>query len=154
MLPTQQKMKRTKFFGFVLTFVAIFLVAMFLPLGEAVAQDRGKEYTGIQITDYSFYAAWGMSTMHHVMIENPSDVAYKALKIKIDYYLSYYPTEPYTATLVIPVNLEPNSKKTYFEKGLPNLIVNANGIYGMHLMAGKIEVLEAVPETTTVGLNI
>lgn len=56
--------------------------------------------------------------------------------------------------MVIPVNLEPNSKKTYFEKGLPTLIVNPNGIYGMHLMAGKIEVLEAVPVTTTVGLNI
>ena len=148
MLLTKQNVKGRKLFGFVFTFVAISLVVMLMSLGEAAALDDGNEHTGIKITDYSFYAAWGMSTMHHVTIENPTDVAYKTLKVKIDYYLSYYPTEPYTATLVLPVNLEPNSKKTYFEKGLPSLIVNPNGIYGMHLLAGKIEVVEAIPEST------
>jgi hypothetical protein len=140
--------KGTRFFGFVFAFVVFFLVVMLIPLREAAALDNGNQHTGIRITDYSFYAAWGMSTMHNVTIENPTDLAYKTLKVKIDYYLSYYPTEPYTATLVIPVNVEPKSKKTYFTRGLSGLIVNPNGIYGMHLLAGKVEVVEAIPEST------
>ncbi len=125
----------------------IFSVLSVFPGGKVRAEQEGENVPGIHIIDYSFYAAWGMATMHNVTIENPTDVAYKGLKVKINYYLSYYPTEPYSATVVIPVNLPPNSKNTYFRNGLPSLIVNPNGIYGMHLVAGKIEVLEAVPDS-------
>jgi hypothetical protein len=129
-----------------LAFIIFSVLSVFLE-GKVRAEQEGKNVPGINITDYSFYAAWGMATMHNVTIENPTDVAYKGLKVKIDYYLSYYPTEPYSATVVIPVTLPPNSKNTYFRNGLPSLIVNPNGIYGMHLVAGKIEVLEAVPDS-------
>ena len=140
--------KGHKKFGLTLFLAFIFFSALSVfPGHEAGAEQEGNNVPGINITDYSFYAAWGMSTMHNVTIENPTDVAYKGLKVKIDYYLSYYPTEPYSATVVIPVNLPPNSKDTYFRNGLPSLIVNPNGIYGMHLVAGKIEVLEAVPDS-------
>ena len=128
-----------------LAFIMFSVISVF-PAHEARAEQERENVPGINITDYSFYAAWGMSTMHNVTIENATDVAYKGLKVKIDYYLSYYPTEPYSATVVIPVNFPPKSKNTYFRNGLPSLIVNPNGIYGMHLVAGKIEVVEAMPD--------
>ena len=82
----------------------------------------------IKITDWSFYAAWGMSTIRNVAIENTSDVAYKEIKVRVSYYLSYYPTEPNTAIVILPVTLAPHSNKTYLEKGVPSLIVNAGGM--------------------------
>jgi hypothetical protein len=78
---------------------------------------RADDYHAIKITGWSFYAAWGMSTMHHVTIENTSDTAYKDVRVKVDYYLSYYPTKSSVAMLVLPITIPPHSKKTYLERG-------------------------------------
>ncbi|MEQ9618313.1 MAG: hypothetical protein RIG61_03960 [Deltaproteobacteria bacterium] len=148
----QKKGRKTRFLSTLIAFLAVSMAAAIFPQSEAKAELN--ESPGIKITDWSFYAAWGMSTMHNVTIENTSDVAYKEIKVRVSYYLSYYPTQPSTAVLVLPVNLPPRSKDTYLEGGLASLIVNPGGMFGMHLSSGEIEVLEAVPETAETNARI
>jgi hypothetical protein len=97
----------------------------------------------IKITDWSFYVAWnGGAIIHHVTIENTSDIAYKNIKVRVSYYSQSYSnagTEIGGEMGILPVTLSPHSKKTYL-KGGAVLGLGSNGMY-----AGDIEVLGAVP---------
>jgi hypothetical protein len=97
----------------------------------------------IKITDWSFYVAWGgEAIIHHVTIENNSDVAYKNIKVRVSYYStssSNYGTEIAHETGILPVTLQPHSKKTYLKGG------TVLGTGSMRWNAGNIEILEAVP---------
>lgn len=94
----------------------------------------------IKIIDRSiYYVAWnGATIIHHVIIENTSDIAYKNIKVRVSYY-SESGTEISGQTGILPVTIPPHSKKTYLEGG----IVLGMGSSGMH--AGNIEVLGAAP---------
>jgi len=93
----------------------------------------------IKIIDRSIYVAWnGATIIHHVVIENTGDIAYKNIKVRVSYY-SDSGTMISGQTGVLPVTIPPHSKKTYLEGG----IVLGMGSSGMH--AGNIEVLGAVP---------
>ncbi|GEM_PF-2714486 len=134
---------------FLSVFIAVAVV--FAAANTFADSHRADDYHAIKITAWSFYAAWGMSTMHHVTIENTSDTAYKDVRVKVGYYLSYYPTKSSVAMLVLPITIPPHSKKTYLERGVSSLIVNPDGMYGMHLMDGDIEVVGAISVTTGTG---
>ena len=98
----------------------------------------------IKITDWSFYAARGVAIIHHVTIENTSDIAYKDVEVKIHYYstsASNYGTEIGNETGVLKVVLPPHSKKTYLEGGA------VFGAGSSLFNADNIEVLGALPAT-------
>ena len=98
----------------------------------------------IKITDWSFYATRGVAIIHHVTIENTSDIAYKDVEVKIHYYstsASNYGTEIGNETGVLKVVLPPHSKKTYLEGGA------VFGAGSSLFNADNIEVLGALPAT-------
>jgi hypothetical protein len=96
----------------------------------------------IKITDWSFYVASWVAIIHHVTIENTSDIAYKNIKVRVSYYSSSpsnYGTEIAHETGILPVTLPPHSKKTYLKGG------TVLGAGSMIWYAGNLQVLEAVP---------
>jgi len=98
----------------------------------------------IKITDWSFYAARGVAIIHHVTIENTSDIAYKNVEVRVHYYstsASNYGTEIGNETGVLKVVLPPHSKKTYLEGGA------VFGAGSSLFNADNIEVLGALPAT-------
>lgn len=146
------------------TFLDVIFVLLLISIGavpftqsEVLAAETENQKSNssqeLKITDWSFYAAWDMSTMHNVTIENTSDVAYKDIKVSLDYYVSNNLTEPIRATMVLPVTVPAHSKNTYLKKGIPSLLVNPGRVNGMYILAEKIEVIQAAPETM-VGANL
>ncbi len=98
----------------------------------------------IKITDWSFYATRGVGVIHHVTIENTSDIAYKNVEVRVHYYstsASNYGTGIGGETGVLKVVLPPHSKKTYLEGGA------VFGAGSSLFDAGNIEVLGATPVT-------
>jgi hypothetical protein len=99
----------------------------------------------IKITDWSFYVVWsGVPIIHHITIENTSNIAYKNIKVRVRYYSTSthnYGTSIGQETGILPVTLPPRSKEVYLKGGTPL----GAGSYGMY--AGNIEVLGAVPVT-------
>ena len=98
----------------------------------------------IKITDWSFYATRGVGIIHHVTIENTSDIAYKNVEVRVHYYstsASNYGTEIGNETGVLKVVLPPHSKKTYLEGGA------VFGAGSSLFNADNIEVLGALPAT-------
>jgi hypothetical protein len=98
----------------------------------------------IKITDWSFYVASRVAIIHHVTIENTSDIAYKNVEVRVRYYSMSYPnygTQIGGETGILQVTLPPHSKKTYLEGGA----VLGSGSSLFH--ADNIEVLGAVPLT-------
>jgi hypothetical protein len=97
----------------------------------------------IKITDWSFFVAWGgIAIIHHVTIENTSDISYKNIRVRVRYYSQSYSKEGIgiaQETGILPITLPPHSKKTYLEEGA----VLGAGSGGMY--AGDIEVLGAIP---------
>src|SRR5574341_327594 len=96
----------------------------------------------IKITNWSFYATRGVGIIHHVTIENTSDIAYKDVEVRVHYYstsASNYGTEIGNETGVLKVDLPPHSKKTYLEGGA------VFGAGSSLFNADNIEVLGAVP---------
>ena len=96
----------------------------------------------IKITDWSFYATRGVAIIHHVTIENTSDISYKNVEVRVHYYstsASNYGTEIGNETGVLNVVLLPHSKKTYLEGGA------VFGAGSSLFDADNIEVLGAVP---------
>src|SRR3989304_350435 len=75
----------------------------------------------IKITDWSFYATRGVAIIHHVTIENTSEIA--------------------NETGVLNVVLPPHSKKTYLEGGA--VLGAGSSLFN----ADNIEVLGALPAT-------
>ncbi len=98
----------------------------------------------IKITDWSFYATRGVGIIHHVTIENTSDIAYKNVEVRLHYYstsASNYGTEIGNETGVLKVVLPPHSKKTYLEGGA--VLGAGSSLFN----ADNIEVLGALPAT-------
>ncbi|HSE83236.1 MAG TPA: hypothetical protein VLB01_01650 [Thermodesulfobacteriota bacterium] len=98
----------------------------------------------IKITDFSVYSARGVAIIHHVTVENSSDIAYKNIRVRVRYNsTSYtnYGTEVATETGILPITLPPHSKKTYLEGGA-TLGATSSSYY-----ASRIEVLGAIPLT-------
>lgn len=96
----------------------------------------------IKISDWSFYVASRVAIIHHVTIENTSDIAYKKIKVRVSYYStsgSNYGTEIAHETGILNVTLPPHSMKTYLKGG------SVLGAGSMLWYAGNIQVIEAVP---------
>ena len=96
----------------------------------------------IKITDWSVYATWGaVAIIHHVTIENTSDVEYRDVKVRVCY--SSVTSGPGTIVSqevgVLPVTLPPRSKQTYLKKGA------TIGAGSQFMDAADIQVLGAVP---------
>ncbi|HWP91564.1 MAG TPA: hypothetical protein VNN20_05145 [Thermodesulfobacteriota bacterium] len=74
----------------------------------------------IRVTNWSFYTAFRTAIIHHVTIENTSDIAYKDVKVRIRYYStspSNYGTQVGQEIGILPVTLPPHSKQTYLREG-------------------------------------
>ncbi len=98
----------------------------------------------IKITGFNVYSARGVGIIHHVTIENTSDIAYKNVKVRVRYNSTSYTnqgTEVATESGVLPLTLPPHSKKTYLEGGA------VLGASSSGFDAGSIEVLSAIPVT-------
>src|SRR3990170_6017586 len=98
----------------------------------------------IKITDWSFYATRGVGIIHHVTIENTSDISYKNVEVRVHYYstsASNYGTEIGNEKGVLNVILPPHSKKTYLEGGA--VLGAGSSLFN----ADNIEVLGALPAT-------
>jgi hypothetical protein len=127
---------------------ALILLSLFSTIGKAEELQMENPMVlyperYITITDWSFYVVWsGGAIIHHVTMENTSDIAYKNIKVRVGYYSHSYTN---TGTKVgmevgnLPVTLPPHSKKTYLEGGAV-LGLGSNGMY-----ARGIEILGATP---------
>jgi len=97
----------------------------------------------INITDWTIYSTWSaVAIIHHVTIENTSDIAYKDVKVRVRYYQTSAPragTQIAQETGVLPVTLPPHSKDTYLRNG------STLGMASMFMYPKGIEVLGAVP---------
>lgn len=97
----------------------------------------------IKITGWTIYSTWGgVAIIHHVTIENTSDIPYKDVKVRVRYDQTSAPgpgTQISQETGVLPVTLPPHSKDTYLRNG------STLGANSMFMYAKEIEVLGAVP---------
>jgi DNA-binding response OmpR family regulator len=109
-------------------------------LGERKGIQKSSDYLNeIRITSWSFYTGWnGVGIIHHVTIENLGDIAYKDIKVRINYY-SNVGTAISWKTGILPIIVPPHSKETYLKGGTP-LGVGSSGMY-----AGNVEVLGVTP---------
>jgi hypothetical protein len=97
----------------------------------------------IKITDWTVYSTWSaVAVIHHVTIENTSDIPYKDVLVRVRYYQTSAPragTQIAQETGVLPVTLPPHSKDTYLRSG------TTLGAASMFMYPKEIEVLGAVP---------
>ena len=96
----------------------------------------------LKIKDWSFYVARGVAILSHVTIENTSAVAYKNIKVKVNYYSSDAPHPGQlvsSTTGVLPITVPPKSKDTYLEGGI------TLGAGSYQYRTWYIEILEATP---------
>ena len=111
---------------------------------KGVEKQETRNFVGhpeqyIRITDWSFFVAFnGVAIIHHVKIENTSDIAYKNIKVRLHYF-SGSGIEVSGETKNLPVTIPPHSNEIYLKEGF----VLGGGSSSMH--AGNIEVLGAVP---------
>ena len=126
-------------------------VLMLLPLtalksnAENYAEGMMAEHPEwyIKISDWSVYATWSaVAIIHHVTIENTSDITYKDVKVRVC-YTSNSPGGAGTIVSqevgVLPVTLPPNSKATYLKSGV------TIGAGSQFMNAVDIQVLGATP---------
>lgn len=96
----------------------------------------------INITDWSFYAPFGVGIIKGITIENTSDITYKDVLIRLRYYSTstrYYGRQISEGVGVLPVTLPPRSKNTYLKNGI------TFGQTPGQIYAGGLEVLGAIP---------
>jgi len=96
----------------------------------------------INVPDWAFYTAFKVAILHHVTIENTSDIPYRDVRIRIRYYStapSKYGTMVGQQEAVLPVTLPPHSKNIYLKSG--TVIGSGSSLF----YAGNLEVLGAVP---------
>ncbi|MBI4228616.1 MAG: hypothetical protein HY693_02715 [Deltaproteobacteria bacterium] len=95
----------------------------------------------INVPDWAFYTAFKVAILHHVTIENTSDIPYRDVRIRIRYYStapSKYGTMVGQQEAVLPVTVPPHSKNTYLKSG--TVIGSGSSLF----YAGNLEVLGAV----------
>ena len=97
----------------------------------------------IDITDFNVTSTWSaVAIIHHVTIENNSDITYKDIKVRVRYYdiaNPAYGTQISQETGVLPVTLPPKSKGTYLKGG------STLGAASAFMYPREIEVLGAAP---------
>ena len=96
----------------------------------------------IKITDWSFYTPFRVAIIHHVTVENTSDIAFKNIKVLVRYYStspSIYGTLVGGEIGVLPITLPPHSRQTYLEKG--HVLGSGSSLF----YADNIEILGATP---------
>jgi hypothetical protein len=97
----------------------------------------------IKVTDWSYYVAWaGVAMISNVTIENTSDIAYKNIEIKLNYYSTSYGSageQVSSTTVVLPITVPPHSKNTYVKSGMPI------GMGAQTYQTKYVQVLGAVP---------
>ena len=97
----------------------------------------------IKVTDWNVYATWSaVAIIHHVTIENNSDIEYKDVKVRVCY--SSMSTGGAGVTVsqeigVLPVTLPPKSSATYLSKG------HTLGAGSMFMNPVDLQVLSATP---------
>ncbi len=99
----------------------------------------------IKITDWSVYGTWSaVGIIHHVTIENKSDIAYKNIKVRV-YYTSTSTSQQSIIisqeTGILPITLPPHSKNTYLKGGA------TLGAGSQFMTPNGIEVIGATPFT-------
>jgi hypothetical protein len=101
--------------------------------------DHPEKY--IKIHSYGFYVAARVAIIHHVTIENTSDIPYKNIRVKLFYYsTSHKPGQLLSSTSgILPVVIAPNSNGTYLKGG------TTLGAGSMAYDARNIRVLGALP---------
>ncbi len=129
---------------------ALIILSLFYTIGQAdnaVTNEsmilHPEQY--IKITDWSFFVPFGkVAIIHHVTIENNSEIAYKDIKVRVSYYsgsYSNYGTKIGGETGILPITVPSHSKNTYLEGG------SVFGSGSSLMYAGNIEVLGATPLT-------
>lgn len=105
---------------------ALILLSLFCMVGKG--EERGTNDPMIlhpewyiKITDWSVYGTWSaVGIIHHVTIENKSDIAYKNIKVRV-YYTSTSTSQQTIIisqeTGILPITLPPHSKNTYLKGG-------------------------------------
>ncbi|MFB3148126.1 MAG: hypothetical protein ACE10J_05620 [Thermodesulfobacteriota bacterium] len=97
----------------------------------------------IKVTDLNIYATWSaVAIIHHVTIENNSDIEYKNVKVRVCYNsmsTGGAGTIVSQEVGVLPVTLPPRSKQTYLSKGY------TLGAGSMFMNAVDLQVLTATP---------
>ena len=102
--------------------IVLLLTGLFCAIGRAEEIDIKNLMINhpeqhIKITDWHVYAGWRCpAIIHHVTIENTSDIAYKDIQIRVLYYSTTYEnygTQISQETGVLPVTVPPYSKETY-----------------------------------------
>ncbi|HEX3037294.1 MAG TPA: hypothetical protein VHT73_19595 [Thermodesulfobacteriota bacterium] len=102
---------------------------------------RPEQY--IKITDWYVYGTWSaVAIIHHVTIENTSDIAYKDIKVRVFYTSTSTSQQGIVIsqeTGVLPITLPPHSKGTYLQKG------TTLGVASQFMNPSRIQVLAATP---------
>ena len=123
-------------------FVLVSPVAKANELKATISMIRHPEWY-IKVTDWSYYVAWaGVAMISNVTIENTADIAYKDIKIKLNYYSTSYASagkEVSSTTVVLPATAPPHSKDTYIKGGTPI------GMAAQSYQKKYVQVLGAVP---------
>jgi len=94
----------------------------------------------IGIYKWGFYVAARVAILHHIEIENKSSVAYKNIKIRVNYYSTTpgsYGMKVGFQDKVLNIVLPPNTREIYLREGLPI------GAGSNQLLAKNLEVLSA-----------
>lgn len=102
---------------------------------------RPEQY--IKITDWYVYGTWSaVAIIHHVTIENTSDIAYKDIKVRVFYTSTSTSQQGIVIsqeTGVLPITLPPHSKGTYLQEG------TTLGVASQFMNPSRIQVLAATP---------
>jgi hypothetical protein len=123
------------------------LLLIFSPLAKAqelkptISMIQHPEWY-IKVTDWSYFAALRVAMISNVTIENTSDIAYKDIEIKLNYYSTSYNNtgeQVSSTTAVLPITVPPHSKNTYLKGGMPI------GMGAQSYQTKYIQVLGAVP---------
>ena len=131
-----------------LSLAVLFLsIFMFLPVlsetREANIEDMKKNpQRYIIIEKWGFYVAARVAIVHHLKIKNTASIAYKDIKIKVNYGStrpSIYGNTVSFEEAVLKITLPPDSTDTYLKSGYPI------GGGSSNMLGKSIEVLSAVP---------
>ena len=123
------------------------LLVLFTPIAKAqelqptISMSQHPERY-IKVTDWSYFAALRVAMISNVTIENTADIAYKDIKIKLNYYSTSYGSvgqQVSSTTAVLPITLPPRSKATYLKGGMPI------GLGVSSYQTKYVQVLGAVP---------
>ena len=125
-----------------LLFTSIFLVSFSAKAENNInIEDMKKNPQNyIEIEQWGFYVAARVAIVHHLKIKNSSLLTYKRVKIRVNYGSTHPTTYGNTVSFeeaVLPIDLPPESNKTYLKSGYPI------GAGSVGLIGKSIEVLSA-----------